>query len=104
MTRCAQIVAGDCLCHNDLHTGNLLLDEQLWLVDFEYAVLAAPIVDIASYAAFNALEIDAAMQLARACVGSDQMPSVTVLQDVIRVQQILGELWEIARSDNNADS
>lgn len=104
MTRCAQIVAGESLCHNDLHMGNLLLDEQLWFVDFEYAVQAAPIVDVASYAAFNALEIDAAMQLTRACAGSDQMPSAAQVQDVIRVQQILGELWEIARSDNNADS
>ncbi len=100
----AKTVAGDSLCHNDLHAGNLLLDEQLWFVDFEYAVLADPIVDIASYAVFNALDLDAAMELADAYAGSTQWPSAPDLQAVIRIQQILGELWEIARSDNNAGS
>jgi thiamine kinase-like enzyme len=97
-------VTGSSLCHNDLHTGNLLLDAQLWFVDFEYAVLADPIVDIASYAAFNRLDFDTSMQLAHAyAVGRDR-PSAEDLKAVIRIQQILGELWEMARSDNNARS
>ncbi|WP_095499549.1 phosphotransferase [Paraferrimonas haliotis] len=36
------------LCHLDLHSGNLLCDEQTYLIDFEYACIAPIILDIAS--------------------------------------------------------
>jgi thiamine kinase-like enzyme len=102
--QCNRLLQGESLCHNDLHTGNLLVDEQLWFVDFEYAVRASPIVDIASYAALNELDIDAAMMLAEMCLGTARTPSKSDIEAAIRIQKILGELWEIARSDNNEGS
>lgn len=101
---CAVVLSGTCLCHNDLHAGNVLVSETLWLVDFEYAVQAAPIVDVASYVAYNDLAAAAALSLAQACLGDDLPFSTAQLQAVVRIQRILGELWEIARSDNNAVS
>lgn len=99
--RFARSFAGEHVCHNDLHAGNVLLGHRLWLIDFEYAVRAAPIVDYASYAAFNGLDATAALTLARAGLGEDLPFSGAELAGVIRIQRILGELWEIARSDNN---
>lgn len=99
-----QLVAGESICHNDLHCGNLLVGDGMWLIDFEYAVRAAPIVDIASYAAFNELDAAAAMSLARECLGNRAPASAEALRAVMRIHLILGELWEIARSDNNAPS
>src|SRR5690606_19442496 len=43
----------DVLCHNDLVASNVLDDDGLKLVDFEYAVTAAPVLDIAGLAALN---------------------------------------------------
>jgi aminoglycoside phosphotransferase (APT) family kinase protein len=98
------LLAGGKVCHNDLHAGNILAGDRLWLIDFEYAVRAAPIVDIASYAAFNDLDVATALYLARACLGDDLPFSGSELMGVVRIQQILGELWEMARSDNNSSS
>jgi thiamine kinase-like enzyme len=102
--QCAHLLSGSCLCHNDLHAGNVLTGEQVWLIDFEYAVQAAPIVDVASYVAYNELDDDAAVSLARASLTDDPSFSIVDLRAVVRIQRILGELWEIARSDNNAAS
>ena len=41
------------LCHNDLVAANVLDDGNLVLVDFEYAVRGAPILDLASLAGLN---------------------------------------------------
>ena len=100
--RFSHVIAGRQVCHNDLHAGNILSGERLWLIDFEYAVQASPIVDLASFVAFNDLQEGAAMALARACLGAEPPFSAGELAGVVRMQRILGELWEIARSVNNA--
>jgi aminoglycoside phosphotransferase (APT) family kinase protein len=41
------------VCHNDLVAANILDDGELKLIDFEYAALAAPVLDLASLAAMN---------------------------------------------------
>ncbi len=41
------------LCHNDLVAANVLDDGDLVLVDFEYAVRAAPALDLAGLAGMN---------------------------------------------------
>lgn len=39
------------LCHNDLNSGNLVfLNQKLYLIDFEYAMLNDKFFDIASFA------------------------------------------------------
>ena len=39
------------LCHHDIHSQNIIIDagHRLWLVDWEYAGLGAPIFDLASF-------------------------------------------------------
>lgn len=102
VAQCTHVLAGTSLCHNDLHAGNILVGRQLWLIDFEYAVQAAPLVDIASYAAFNELDAATAVRFAQACLGEELPFTAQQLKATIRIQWILGELWEMARSDNNA--
>lgn len=44
----------DALCHNDLVASNLFESGgRLWLIDFEYAVTASPLLDLAGLAAMN---------------------------------------------------
>lgn len=102
--RCGHQLVGAGICHNDLHAANVLIGERLWLIDFEYAVRAAPIVDVASYAAFNGLDEQAALLFAMHCLDEDLPFSAEQLNEAVRIQRLLGELWEIARSDNNARS
>ena len=102
--RYAALLSGDALCHNDLHCANILLGEQLWLVDFEYAVRANPIVDIASFAALNGIASCAAFEFARQCAGGAPAYTAQQLDDIILMQTLLAELWELARSSNNACS
>ncbi|MGD8323162.1 MAG: phosphotransferase [Gammaproteobacteria bacterium] len=102
--QCAHLLSGVRVCHNDLHAGNVLVGERIWLIDFEYAVRAAPIVDVASYLAYNNLETAAALSLAQASLGTDLPFTETELQLVAGIHRLLGELWELARSDNNASS
>jgi len=41
------------LCHHDLVAENIMDDGELWLIDFEYAVCAEPLLDLASLASMN---------------------------------------------------
>ena len=43
------------LCHSDLHHHNLIEDERLWLLDWEYAGVTEPAYDLASFAQSNDL-------------------------------------------------
>ncbi|HMB74533.1 MAG TPA: phosphotransferase, partial [Gammaproteobacteria bacterium] len=100
--RCGHQLVGSGICHNDLHAANILVGERVRLIDFEYAVSASPLVDVASYAAFNGLDEQAAVTFAMHCLDDDLPFSEEQLLEAVRIQRLLGELWEIARSDNNA--
>lgn len=102
--QCAHLLRGAYVCHNDLHAGNILVGENIRLIDFEYAVQAAPIVDVASYVAYNNLDDAAALTLAQACLKNAWPYTPEELQAVVRLHRLLGELWEIARTDNNGPS
>jgi thiamine kinase len=58
------------LCHHDLHSQNILIDaeQRLWLVDWEYAGLGAPIFDLASFTCQADLSPAAARALCTAYV------------------------------------
>ena len=93
---------GTSICHNDLHGANILLGASLQLIDFEYAVQAAPIVDLASFAAMNNLTTTQAQSLVRRYYGDQTAPfSAREFRNAMRVQQLLAELWKIARSNDN---
>jgi thiamine kinase len=47
-------LANRCLCHNDVHHLNLMVDDkQLWLLDWEYAGIGDPFFDLASVCCYH---------------------------------------------------
>ena len=100
--RVEHLLSGDRICHNDLHAGNVLFGQRAWLIDFEYAVRAAALVDVASYIALNVLDPAASREFTQAVLGADPGFSDDELQSVVGIHRALAVLWKIARSDNNA--
>jgi thiamine kinase-like enzyme len=85
------------LCHNDLVAANVLDDGTLLLVDFEYAVRAPAIVDLASLAAMNDFGRTERVMLLTAYYGSEAAaPSIEALDDVIRLQGLLAYFWALS--------
>lgn len=92
-------------CHNDLVASNILdAGGRLWLIDFEYAVCAAPVLDLAGLAAMNdygpaerAALIDAYYERAPAPFGPDE------LDKVVRLVRLTGYFWALARARHAED-
>jgi thiamine kinase-like enzyme len=84
------------LCHNDLVAANILDNGGLMLVDFEYAVLAQPIVDLASLAAMNDFDAHRREQLLHAYYGPGRAPYAdSDFVDVVRLQRLLAYFWAL---------
>src|SRR5690606_9062197 len=83
------------LCHNDLAAANLLDDGQLVLVDFEYAVLAAPILDLANLAVMNRYSDRERAALLEAYDGRGEIDPGE-LRWVARLVALLGWFWAAA--------
>ena len=60
------------LCHNDLVAANVLDDGRLVLVDFEYAVRGAPVLDLAGLAGMNDYGARERRELLAAYCGDDR--------------------------------
>lgn len=87
------------LCHNDLVPSNVLVDGSggLKLVDFEYAVMAAPVLDLAGIAALNDFDDDERWRLAEAYY--DKMPvpfTAGELHKVVRLVRLIAYFWALS--------
>jgi thiamine kinase-like enzyme len=87
---------GDALCHNDLFAANVLDDGGLVLVDFEYAVRAAPLLDLASFAAMN----DTSAELRRTLLtqyyrGAVPPGAEAELDGAVRMVRLMGYFWSL---------
>ena len=84
------------LCHNDLVADNILLGQSAKLIDFEYAVTAPPILDLASFVVMNGLDA-AASSLMLATYYEGAVPFSS--EEFARVQQLirlLAHFWSLA--------
>lgn len=89
------------LCHNDLVAANILDDGHLWLVDFEYAVRADPIVDLAGLSGLNGFGPDNTRRLLNAYYGPASVPvSVAQFDRVVRMVLFLAYFWALAHDGN----
>ena len=84
-------------CHNDLVASNVLDDGELWLIDFEYAVMSAPILDLASLAGLNAFDADQRARLIGAYYGHYDVPfTADEFHDAIKLVRLLSYFWALA--------
>ena len=93
--------APSAFCHNDLVASNVLDDgERLGLIDFEYAVRAAPILALAGVAAMNRYSRGARTRLVEAYY--DGAPPVSFdaeeLDGVVRTLRLLAWFWAAANA------
>jgi thiamine kinase-like enzyme len=83
------------LCHNDLVAANVLDDDgSLVLVDFEYAVRGAPILDLANLAGMNDYGARERRDLLAAYRGEDRSGVTEAeLDKIIRLVRLIAFFW-----------
>lgn len=82
------------LCHNDLVAANVLDDGTLVLVDFEYAVRAAPILDLAGLAGMNDYGARERRDLLAAYRGDDRAGvREAELDKIVRLVRLMAYFW-----------
>ena len=85
----------DSLCHNDLVAANVIDDGGLALVDFEYAVCGAPILDLASLAGMNDYTESQRGDLLTAYYGQPAPVTLAEFADVVRMVRLLAMFWAL---------
>ena len=89
---------GVCIAHGDLAQNNLLEGSRLWLLDWEYAQLSDPLMDVACVLAYypvamrHCAELAAAAGLGAQAVGEELAQRITIYQG-------LSWLWHLARGE-----
>lgn len=92
------------LCHNDLIADNILDNGGLVLVDFEYAMCAAPILDLASFAAMNRLRAAERRTLLAAYYADARVPLTGAeFAKVVRLLHLMAYFWARAAAREAAD-
>ncbi len=92
------------LCHNDLVAANILDDGRLWLVDFEYALLADPILDLASLAGMNGYDVSQQGLLVEAYVDTSPVPfGRQQLDYAVRLVRLLSYFWAVSRTTDTRE-
>ena len=85
-----------CLCHNDLVASNLLFDDRLRLIDFDYAVLGPPVIDLASLAVMNDFSDRQAGELLAAYYEGSSPLSGGEFARVRRLVRLTAHFWALA--------
>jgi thiamine kinase-like enzyme len=92
-----------CLCHNDLTADNVLFGASPRLIDFDYAVVASPILDLASVAVMNSFSPEQEMLLLNAYADDSELPfSGTDFVRVQRLVRLLSHFWSLASGNAGA--
>jgi len=91
-----------CLCHNDLAIGNLLFNEGLHLVDFDYAAIAPAVIDLASLTTLNEFsEKETALLLDASFADEPRFPAPEFAR-VERLMRLVAHFWSLASADPGA--
>jgi thiamine kinase len=99
---CAQLpdrAADACIVHGDLTQANLLEGSRLWLLDWEYAQLSDPLMDLACVLAYYPLAQRYRAELA-AAAGIDAAHLTEALSPRLYVHRALAWLWYLARAED----
>jgi thiamine kinase-like enzyme len=94
-----------CLCHNDLIADNILFGQSqtLKLIDFDYAALAPPILDLVSVSVMNDFGPNEEVQLLQAYGADSKSPNfIAEFARVKRFARLLFHFWSLASSDAGA--
>ncbi|HXL97406.1 MAG TPA: phosphotransferase [Steroidobacteraceae bacterium] len=98
---CAQLRSGDAamsVVHGDLWQGNLLQAERLWLLDWEYAQLSDPLMDVACVLAYYPTAERYRSEFA-AAAGFDAHALGQALSARVYIYRALAWLWHLARGE-----
>ena len=91
-------------CHNDLAPANVLDDGELALVDFEYAVRADPLLDLANLAGMNGFDTAEQRTLLAAYRGGE--PTTAELEELrwlVRMVQLMAWFWALLGATGTDD-
>jgi aminoglycoside phosphotransferase (APT) family kinase protein len=82
-------------CHNDLVAANILVDgAAARLIDFEYAGLGAPLLDLASLAGMNGFTKAQRRQLLDEYYGTaSRAPTLSDLDNTVRMVRLIAYFW-----------
>ncbi len=90
------------ICHNDLVAANILDTGELMLIDFEYAVRAAPVLDLASLAAMNRMVAGQRRLLVETYFPDGRAPfSEDEFQGVVRMVNLIALFWARSQDDGS---
>jgi thiamine kinase len=98
---CAQLRldgAAGCVVHGDLWQGNLLQGTRLWLLDWEYAQVSDPLMDLACVLAYYPVAERYRTELA-AAAGVDPGGLAQSLSVRVFIYRALTWLWHLARGE-----
>jgi thiamine kinase len=96
--RLNETALGACIVHGDLTQANLLEGSRLWLLDWEYAQLSDPFMDLARVLAYYPGAQRHSGELA-AAAGLDSARLSELLAPRLYVHRSLGWLWHLARGE-----
>jgi len=92
-----------CLSHNDLTSDNVLFGQSPKLIDFDYAALAPPLLDLASVTVMNDFGPEEQTQLLDVYGADTESPNFAVeFARVKRLVRLLAHFWSLASSDAEA--
>ena len=91
-----------CLCHNDVTAENLLLGAKPKLLDFDYAALATPALDLASAVFMNDLPPSSASRLLEVYYDGPAPYSAEEFARVQRLLTLLAHFWSLAAGERAA--
>lgn len=90
------------LCHNDLVIDNMLFDDGLRLVDFDYAAIAPAVIDLASLTTLNEFsEHETALLLDAYSAGKTRSRGPEFAR-VERLMRLVAHFWSLASADPGA--